>query len=200
MAKILVLYYSTYGHMEIMANAAADGVREAGHEAVVKRVAELVPEAVAKAGYFKLDQAAPIITDPNELAEYDGFIFGMPTRFGGVPSQMKNFLDQTGGLWAKGALINKVASVMVSTASQHGGQETTIIGAQLFLQHHGMIVVPLSYGFQGQLGHEKVVGGSPYGMTLVTGGQGERMPDENDLAGAKYQGKRTAEITAKIIA
>ena len=200
MAKILVLYYSSYGHMEAMANAAADGVREAGGHATVKRVAELVSDEVAKSSHFKTDQAAPIITDPNELADYDGIIIGIPTRFGNMPAQMKNFLDQTGGLWFKGALINKVGSVMVSTGSQHGGQETTIINTQVTLQHHGMIIVGLSYGFQGQMGHDKVVGGSPYGMTLVTGGNGERMPDENDLAGARYQGKRVAEIAAKIIA
>jgi NAD(P)H dehydrogenase (quinone) len=199
-AKILVLYYSSYGHMEIMANAAAEGVRAAGQTAVVKRVAELVPEEVAKASYFKVDQAAPIITDPNELADYDGIIIGIPTRFGGVPAQMKNFLDQTGGLWMKGALVNKVGSVMVSTAAQHGGQETTIIAAQITLQHHGMVIVPLSYAFQGQLGYDKVVGGSPYGMTLVTGSDGSRMPDENDLAGARFQGQRVAEIAAKLTA
>lgn len=198
MAKILVLYYSSWGHMEAMANAAAEGARDAGAAVTVKRVPELVPDEVAKAAYYKTDQAAPVITDPNELAQYDGIIFGVPTRFGNMPAQMKNFLDQTGGLWATGALINKVGSVMVSTATQHGGQETTIISTQIVLQHHGMIIVPLSYGFQGQMGHETVLGGSPYGMTVVTGGKGERMPDENDLAGAKFQGKRVAEIAAKI--
>jgi NAD(P)H dehydrogenase (quinone) len=199
MAKILVLYYSSYGHMEAMANAAAEGVREAGHEAVVKRVPELVPEAVAKASHFKLDQAAPV-AEPGELADYDGIIFGVNTRYGLMAAQMKNFLDQTGGLWMKGALINKVASVMSSTATQHGGQELAILTTQAALQHHGMIIVPLSYAFQGQMGHDKVLGGSPYGMTLVTGGQGERMPDDNDIAGAKFQGRRVAEIAAKIAA
>jgi NAD(P)H dehydrogenase (quinone) len=199
MARILVLYYSSYGHMEAMANAAADGVREAGHEAVVKRVPETVPEDIAKASHFKLDQAAPIATIA-ELPEYDGFIIGVNTRYGLMSGQMKSFLDQTGGLWAKGALLNKVASVMSSTATQHGGQELSILTTQAALQHHGMIIVPLSYGFTGQFGHEKVLGGSPYGMTLVTGGQGERMPDDNDIAGAKFQGKRTAEIAAKLSA
>lgn len=197
MAKILGLYYSSWGHMEALTNAAAEGAREAGAEVIVKRVPELVPEDVAKASHYKLDQPAPI-ADPNELADYDGFIIGVPTRYGNMASQMKNFWDQTGGLWAKGALIDKVATVMSSTATQHGGQESTILTTQVVLQHHGMLIVPLGYGYQAQMGTDKYRGGSPYGMTLLTGGDGSRWPDEEDLAGARFQGKRVAEITIKM--
>lgn len=197
MAKILGLYYSSWGHMEAMVNAAAEAAREAGAEVTVKRVPELVPDDVAKAAHYKLDQEAPI-AEPGELADYDGFIIGVPTRFGNMPAQMKNFLDQTGGLWAKGALINKVATVMSSTATQHGGQESTILTTQVVLQHHGMIIVPLGYGYEGQSGTDRYRGGSPYGMTLLTGSDGSRWPDEDDLAGARYQGKRMAEITIKL--
>lgn len=197
MAKILALYYSSFGHMEALINAAAEGAREAGAEVTVKRVPELVPEEVAKASHYKLDQPAPI-AQPGELADYDGFIIGVPTRYGNMASQMKNFWDQTGGLWAKGALIDKVASVMSSTATQHGGQEATILTTQVVLQHHGMILVPLGYGYQGQTGTDRYRGGSPYGMTLLTGSDGSRWPDEDDLAGARFQGKRTAEITIRL--
>ncbi len=197
MAKILVLYYSSYGHMETMAWAAAEGATEAGAEVTVKRVPELVPEDVAKASHFKLDQKAEI-ADPQELADYDGIILGVPTRYGLMPAQLKNFFDQTGGLWMKGALVNKVASVMSSTATQHGGQEFTIISTQAMLQHYGMIIVPLSYAYQDQMGHDQYRGGSPYGMTLLTGGDGSRQASEMDLAGAKFQGKRVAEITIKL--
>jgi len=197
MAKVLVLYYSSWGHMEAMANAAAEGVREAGAEAVVKRVPELVPEEVAKASHYKLDQPAPV-ADPAELADYDGFVIGVPTRFGNMASQMKNFLDQTGGHWASGALINKAATVMASTATQHGGQETTIITTQIVLQHHGMIIVPLSYAYEGQSGNDVVRGGSPYGMTLSTNSDGSRWPNEQELEGARFQGKRLAEVAIKL--
>ncbi len=197
MAKILVLYYSSYGHMEQMAYAAAEGVKEAGAQVVVKRVLELIPEDVAKASHFKLDQKAEIAT-PAELLDYDGIIVGVPTRFGLMPAQLKNFFDQTGALWAKGALVNKVASVMSSTATQHGGQEFTIISTQVMLQHHGMVIVPLSYAYQDQMGHDQYRGGAPYGMTLLTGGDGSRQPSEMDLAGARFQGKRVAEITTKL--
>ena len=197
MAKVLVLYYSSWGHMEAMANSAAEGARSVGAEVVVKRVPELVSEEVAKAAHYKLDQAAPIAA-PAELADYDAVIFGVPTRFGNMPAQMKQFLDQTGGLWAKGALIDKVATVMSSTATQHGGQEATILSTQTMLQHHGMLIVPLGYGYQGQSGTDKYRGGSPYGMTLLTGGDGSRWPDEDDLAGARYQGRRLAEIAIKV--
>lgn len=197
MAKVLVLYYSAWGHMEAMAKAAAEGAREAGATVDVKRVPELVPEDVAKASHYKLDQEAPV-AKPEDLADYDAIIFGVPTRYGLMSSQMKNFLDQTGGLWAKGALINKVGSVMSSTGTQHGGQEMTIVTTQVVLQHHGMIIVPLSYAWHGQVGVDEMRGGSPYGMTLVTGSDGSRMPSELDLEGARFQGKRVAEIAAKL--
>lgn len=197
MAKILGLYYSSWGHMEAMTNAAAEGAREAGAEVTVKRVPELVPDEVAKAAHYKLDQPAPI-AEPLELADYDGIILGVPTRYGVMASQMKNFWDQTGPLWAKGALINKVATVMSSTATQHGGQEATILTTQVMLQHHGLIIVPLSYAYEGQSGVDKYRGGSPYGMTLLTASDGSRWPDEEDLAGARFQGKRMAEITIKL--
>lgn len=163
----------------------------------VKRVPELVPEEIAKASHFKLDQKAPI-AKPEELVNYDAIIFGVSTRYGMMAAQLKNFLDQTGSLWAKGALINKVASVMSSTATQHGGQELAILTTQASLQHHGMIIVPLSYAWQGQSGVDQVRGGSPYGMTLVTDSDGSRMPSALDLEGAKFQGKRVAEIAAKL--
>lgn len=197
MAKILALYYSSWGHMEAMTRAAAEGAREAGAEVVVKRVPELVPDEVAKAAHYKLDQEAPI-AEPGELADYDGFILGVPTRYGVMASQMKNFWDQTGALWAKGALIDKVATVMSSTATQHGGQEATILSTQVMLQHQGIIIVPLGYGYQGQSGTDRYRGGSPYGMTLLTGSDGSRWPDEDDLAGARFQGKRLAGIAIKL--
>lgn len=197
MAKILVLYYSSWGHMEAMAKAAAEGAKEAGATVTIKRVPELVPEAVAKAAYYKLDQEAPI-ADPLELADYDGIVLGISTRYGAMSAQMKNFIDQTGPLWAKGALLNKVATVMSSTATQHGGAELAIVQAQWSLQHHGMIIVPLSYAYQGQSGNDVVRGGSPYGMTTTSNTDGSRMPSEQELEGAKFQGKRLAEIAAKL--
>ena len=197
MAKVLVLYYSSWGHMEQMANAAAEGAREAGASVTVKRVPELVPDEVAKAAHYKLNQEAPV-AEPLELADYDGFIFGLSTRYGAMAAQLKNFLDQTGPLWAKGALVNKVATVMSSTSTQHGGAEMAIVQAQWSLQHHGMIIVPLSYAYQGQSGNDKVRGGSPYGMTTTTEADGSRMPSEQELEGAKFQGKRLAEITIKL--
>ncbi|GLS29439.1 NAD(P)H dehydrogenase (quinone) [Mesorhizobium albiziae] len=197
MAKVLVLYYSSWGHMEQMAKAAAEGAREAGATVTIKRVPELVPEAVAKAAYYKLDQEAAI-ADPLELADYDAIIFGASTRFGAMAAQLKNFLDQTGPLWLKGALVNKVASVMSSTATQHGGAEVAIISTQASLQHHGMIIVPLSYAYQEQMGNDVVRGGSPYGITTTTNGDGSRQPSEQELDGAKFQGKRVAEIAKKL--
>ncbi len=197
MAKILVLYYSSWGHMEAMAKAAAEGARSAGADVTVKRVPELVPEGVAKSAHYKLDQDAPV-ADPLELADYDGIILGMSTRFGAMSSQLKNFLDQTGPLWAEGKLIDKVASVMASTATQHGGAEMALVSAQVSLQHHGMIIVPLSYAYQGQMGNDVVRGGAPYGMTTTTNGDGSRMPSDQELEGATFQGKRVAEITAKL--
>lgn len=197
MAKVLVLYYSSWGHMEQMAKAAAEGAREAGADVTVKRVAELVPEAVAKAAYYKLDQEAPV-ADPLELENYDAIIVGASTRFGAMAAQLKNFFDQTGPLWAKGALVNKVASVMSSTATQHGGAELAIISTQASLQHHGMIIVPLSYAYQGQSGNDVVRGGSPYGMTTTSNSDGSRQPSEQELEGAKFQGRRVAEIAKKL--
>ncbi len=197
MAKVLVLYYSSWGHMEQMAKAAAEGAREAGATVTIKRVPELVPEAVAKAAYYKLDQEAAI-ADPLELGNYDAIIFGASTRYGAMAAQLKNFLDQTGPLWLKGALVNKVASVMSSTATQHGGAELAIISTQASLQHHGMIIVPLSYAYQEQMGNDVVRGGSPYGMTTTTNGDGSRQPSEQELDGAKFQGKRVAEIATKL--
>lgn len=197
MAKILVLYYSAWGHMEALSKAAADGARAAGADVTIKRVPELVPDEVAKAAHYKLDQEAPV-AEPLELENYDGFIFGIPTRYGVMASQLKNFFDQTGSLWARGALINKVATVMSSTATQHGGQEFTIISTQVMLQHHGLIIVPLSYAWPGQSGVDIPRGGSPYGMTLVTDSDGSRMPSELDLEGATFQGKQLAEIAIKL--
>ena len=197
MAKVLVLYYSSWGHMEQMAKAAAEGARQAGAEVTLKRVAELVPTEVAQAAHYKLDQDAPI-ADPLELENYDAIIVGASTRYGAMAAQLKNFFDQTGPLWARGALLNKVGSVMVSTATQHGGGEIALITTQIHLQHHGMIIVPLSYAYQGQMGNDVVRGGSPYGMTTTADGDGSRMPSAQELEGATFQGKRVAEIAAKL--
>jgi NAD(P)H dehydrogenase (quinone) len=197
MTKVLVLYYSSYGHIETMAGAVAEGAREAGAEVVIKRVPELVPEEVAKASHFKLNQAAPIAT-VDELPDYDAIIIGVPTRFGNMAAQMKNFLDQTGGLWFQGKLIGKVGSVFASTASQHGGQESTILSTHTVLLHQGMVIVGLPYSFQGQMGVKEVTGGSPYGATTISDGDGSRQPSANELAGAKFQGKHVATIAAKL--
>jgi NAD(P)H dehydrogenase (quinone) len=197
MTKVLVLYYSSYGHIEQMAYAVAEGAAEAGAEAVVKRVPELVPEDVAKASHFKLDQKAQIATVA-ELADYDAIIFGVPTRFGNMAAQMKNFLDQTGGLWMQGKLIGKVGSVFASTATQHGGQESTILSTHTVLLHQGMVIVGLPYSFQGQMGVKEVTGGSPYGATTISDGDGSRQPSANELAGARFQGKHVAQIAAKL--
>jgi NAD(P)H dehydrogenase (quinone) len=199
MSKVLVLYYSSYGHMEQMAHAAAEGAREAGADAVVKRVPELVPEEVARSAHFKLDQSAPVAT-VNELPDYDAIILGVPTRYGRMPSQMANFLDQTGGLWARGALNGKVGSVMSSTATQHGGQETTLMAGITNLLHFGMVIVGLPYSYQGQTTLDEIVGGSPYGATTIAGGQGQRQPSRNELDAARFQGRLVAEKTAKLTA
>lgn len=197
MAKILVLYYSSWGHMEAMAKAAADGAREAGADVTLKRVAEIVPTEVAEASHYKLDQDAPV-ADPMELDSYDGFVLGVPTRYGNMSAQMKNFFDQTGSLWAEGKLIDKAATVMASTATQHGGAEATILSTQIVLQHHGMVIVPLSYAYQDQMGNDKVRGGAPYGMTTTSNGDGSRMPSEQELDGARFQGKRLAEVASRL--
>jgi NAD(P)H dehydrogenase (quinone) len=197
MTKVLVLYYSSYGHMEQMANAAAEGAREAGAEADVRRVPELVPEEVARKSGFKLDQAAPIATVA-ELPDYDAIILGIPTRYGRMSSQMANFLDQTGGLWARGALHGKVGSVMSSTATQHGGQETTLFSGITNLLHLGMVVVGLPYSYQAQMTLDEITGGSPYGATTIAGGQGQRQPSQNELGAARFQGRLVAETAAKL--
>lgn len=197
MAKVLVLYYSTYGHIEAMADAVAEGAREAGAEVAVKRVPETVSEDIAKAGHFKLDQKAPIAT-VDELKDYDAIIFGAPTRFGTVASQMRSFIDQTGGLWFTGALVGKVGSVFTSSATQHGGQESTILGFVPTLLHHGMVVVGLPYAFPGQMGVDEIKGGSPYGAATITDGDGSRQPSEVELAGARFQGKHVATIAGKL--
>ena len=197
MTKVLVLYYSSYGHIEAMAQAVAEGARETGAEVTVKRVPELMPEAAARAAGMKVDQAAPIAT-VDELPQYDAIIFGTPTRFGNMAAQMRNFLDQTGGLWFQGKLIGKVGSVFTSTATQHGGQESTLLTFVPTLMHHGMVVVGLPYSFAGQMGVEEVKGGSPYGATTIAGGDGSRMPSEADLSGARFQGRHVAQIAAKI--
>ncbi len=199
MSKVLVLYYSSYGHIEKMANAVAEGARDAGAEVTIKRVPELVPEEVAKKSGFKLDQQAPIAT-VEDLPNYDAIIFGVPTRFGNMPAQMKNFLDQTGGLWAKGALIGKVGSVFTSTATQHGGQESTILSTHIVLLHHGMVIAGLPYSFQGQTTLKEITGGSPYGASTIAASDGSRQPSENEIAGARFQGRHVAGLAAKLAA
>ncbi len=197
MAKVLVLYYSAYGHIETMANAVAEGARSTGATVDVKRVPELVPEDVARASYYKVDQAAPV-AKPDELADYDAIIIGAGTRYGTVASQMRNFLDQTGALWAQGKLVGKVASAFTSSATQHGGQESTILGLIPTFLHHGMAYVGLPYAFQGQMGVEAVKGGSPYGASTITDGDGSRQPSEIELEAARYQGAHVAKIASKL--
>jgi NAD(P)H dehydrogenase (quinone) len=196
--KVLVLYYSAYGHIERMAYAVAEGAREVeGAEVVVKRVPELVPEEVAKKANMKLDQPAPIAT-PQELAEYDAIIVGCGTRYGGMASQMRNFWDQTGSHWMSGTLIGKVASAFASSATQHGGNETTLITAFPLFMHHGMVYVGLPYSCQAQMGLDEIKGGSPYGATTIAGGQGERQASEQELGMARFQGRHVTEIAKKL--
>jgi len=200
MTKILVLYYSTYGHLEIMANAVAEGVKSvAGISVDLKRVPELVPADLAKSSGFKLDQKAPIAT-VDELPNYDAIIFGAPTRFGVAASQMRNFLDQTGGLWASGALIGKVGSVFTASATQHGGQESTILSFHATLLHQGMVIVGLPYSCAAQMTLKEITGGSPYGASTIAGGDGSRMPSENELGMARFQGEHVAKIASKLAA
>jgi NAD(P)H dehydrogenase (quinone) len=198
MTKVLVLYYSSYGHIEKMADAVAEGAREGGAEVTIRRVAETAPDEVVKAAHFKTDTAHPVIEGPDALADYDAIIVGAPTRYGRMPSQMAAFWDTTGGLWARGALIGKVGGAFTSTASQHGGQETTLFSLITNLLHHGLAIVGLDYGFQGQMGVDEVRGGSPYGATTIAGGDGSRQPHAEELAGARYQGKRIAQMAAKL--
>ena len=197
MPKVLVLYYSSYGHIETMAQAIAEGARGAGAEVDIKRVPELVPEAVARASHYKLDQAAPVARI-EDLAEYDAIVVGTGTRFGRMASQMANFLDQAGGLWARGALNGKVGAAFTSTATQHGGQETTLFSIITNLLHFGLVIVGLPYSHQGQMRIDEVVGGAPYGATTIAGGDGSRQPSETELAGARHQGELVARTAAKL--
>jgi NAD(P)H dehydrogenase (quinone) len=197
MTKVLVLYYSTYGHIEAMANAVAEGAREAGAEVVVKRVPETVPVELAKSAHFKLDQPAPVAT-VQELPEYDAIILGVPTRYGRMAGQMTAFWDAAGAIWATGALTGKVGSVFASTATQHGGQEMTLFSGITNLLHFGMVIVGLPYDYKGQMTMDEIVGGSPYGATTIAGGQGQRHPSQNELDAARYQGRHVAQIAAKL--
>jgi NAD(P)H dehydrogenase (quinone) len=198
MARVLVLYYSMYGHIETMAQAVAEGARGADAAVTVKRVPELVPREVLEKSGAKLDQAAPEAS-PQELDQYDAIILGCPTRYGRMAAQMAQFWDQTGGLWAKGALIGKVASAFTSTASQHGGQETTLMAMHTMFFHHGMVLVGLPYAAPGQMTLDEISGGSPYGATTIAGGKGERQPSANELDLARYQGRHVAEVAAKLV-
>jgi NAD(P)H dehydrogenase (quinone) len=200
MAKVLVLYYSSYGHIETMAGAVAEGARSVpGTTVDIRRVPELVPDEVARRSGYKMDQAAPIAT-VNELADYDAIIIGTPTRYGNMASQMKNFLDQTGGLWARNALVGKVGSVFTSTASPHGGQESTILATNNVLYHFGMVIVGLPYSYAALADVTKVQGGTPYGASTIAGGDGSLKPTEDDLGGARFQGAHVAQIAAKLAA
>jgi len=201
MPKILVLYYSSYGHIEIMARAQAEGAAQVrGAEVTVKRVPELMPPDVARASGFKLEQSAPLAV-PDELEQYDGIVFGTPTRFGNMAAQMRNFLDQTGPQWMRGALVGKVGSVFCSTASQHGGQETTLTSFHHTLLHHGMIVVGLPYTFKDLTTMREITGGTPYGASCVTGAGAElRMPTPLELEMCRYQGEHVTRITSRLVA
>lgn len=200
MAKILVLYYSSYGHIEQMADAIAEGVRAAGGEVDIRRVAETAPAAVVQAAGFKTDTAHPLLSDPNELANYDGIIVGTPTRFGRMSSQMSAFWDTAGGLWVQGSLNGKVGAAFTSSATQHGGQETTLFNIITNLLHFGLTIVGLDYGYAGQMGVDEVKGGAPYGATTVADGDGSRQPSESELGGARYLGERVARTAAKLAA
>ena len=197
MSKVLVLYYSSYGHIEAMANAVAEGARQAGAHVDIKRVPELVPEEIARKSHYKLDQAAPI-AKIEDLAAYDAIVVGAGTRFGRLPSQMANFLDQAGGLWLRGALHGKVGGAFTSSATQHGGQETTLFSIITNLLHFGMVIVGLDYGHAGQMTLDEITGGSPYGATTIAGGDGSRQPTANELEGARYQGRKIAETANKL--
>lgn len=197
MSKVLVLYYSSYGHLETVAHAIAEGARAAGAVADVKRVPETAPLDVAQAAHFKLDQSAPVATIA-DLEAYDAIIVGSGTRFGRISAQLAAFLDQAGGLWARGALNGKVGAAFTSTATQHGGQETTLFSILTNLLHFGMTIVGLDYGFQGQMGIDAVNGGAPYGVTTITGGDGSRQPSAVELDSARYLGKRVAETATKL--
>jgi NAD(P)H dehydrogenase (quinone) len=202
--KVLIVYYSTYGHIQKMAEAIAAGVQEvAGAEATLRRVPETLPQAVLEnmgAADAQQAQAQVPICTVEELAAADAVIFGTPTRFGNMCGQMRQFLDATGQLWAQGALVGKVGSVFTSSATQHGGQESTILSFHVSLLHHGFVIVGLPYAFQGQMRIDEVTGGSPYGATTIAGGSGERMPSENALEGARFQGRHVAQLASKLTA
>ncbi len=199
MTRILILYYSSYGHTEAMANAVAEGARTVPSvEATVKRVAELTPREMAEKSHYKLEQAAPEASVA-ELADYDAIVFGTPTRYGNMAAQMKNFIDQTGALWFGDKLVGKVGSVFTSTATQHGGQETTLTSFHTVLFHLGMIVIGLPYTHKGMMRLDEVVGGSPYGATTIAGGDGSRLPSDTELEGARFQGRHVAEVTAALV-
>ncbi len=199
MTKVLVLYYSSYGHIETLAHAVAEGVRQAGALAQVKRVPELVPEHVARKAGYRTSQPADVASVA-ELPEYDAIVIGTPTRFGNMAAQMKNFLDQCGGLWADDRLVGKVGSVFTSTGSQHGGQESTILATHTVLLHLGMVIVGLPYSFKGQLRMDAITGGSPYGAATLAddGSGGDRQPSENELEGARYHGRHVARVAAAL--
>ncbi|MGH8779975.1 NAD(P)H:quinone oxidoreductase [Paraburkholderia sp.] len=197
MSKVLVLYYSSYGHIEALADAIAEGARSTGATVDVKRVPETVAEDVAKTAYFKLDQQAPVAT-VDELAHYDAIVVGTPTRFGRISSQMASFLDQAGGLWMRGALNGKIGGAFTSSATQHGGQETTLFSIITNLLHFGMTIVGLPYSHQGQMTLDEIVGGAPYGATTIAGGQGQRQPSAIELAGARHQGELIAKTANKL--
>jgi NAD(P)H dehydrogenase (quinone) len=199
MSKILVLYYSTYGHIEILAQAVAEGARTTGAQVDLKRVPETVQAEIAKNAHFKLEQAAPVATVA-ELENYDAIIVGAPTRFGRMPAQMASFLDQAGGLWARGALHGKVGGTFTSTATQHGGQEVTLFSIITNLMHFGMVIVGLPYSHQGQMSLEEIVGGSPYGATTIAGDKGQRPPSTIELDGARHQGMLIARTANKLFA
>ena len=198
MTKVLVLYYSSYGHIGQMADAMAEGARAGGAAVDIRRVAETLPAEVAAKAHFKADHAHPVIEGPDALIDYDAIIVGAPTRYGRMPAQMAAFWDATGQIWMKGALIGKIGGAFTSTSTQHGGQETTLFSIITNLLHHGMTIVGLDYGFQAQMASDKVVGGAPYGATTIAGGDGSRQPGEEELAGARYQGKRIAELAARV--
>lgn len=197
MAKVLVLYYSSFGHVETMAQAAAEGARKGGADVDIKRVPELVPEQVAEKSGYKLEQDAPV-AKVEDLKNYDAIIFGTPTRFGMMASQMKNFLDQAGGLWANGSLIGKVGGVFTSTGTQHGGQESTILNFHTVLLHLGFVIAGLPYSFAGQSTMDEISGGSPYGASTIAGGDGSRQPSDNELDGARFQGEHIAKLAKKL--
>jgi len=198
MAKVLVLYYSSYGHIAKMADAVAEGARSGGADVDVRRVRETAPDEVAKSAGFVVADHHELLTDPNELTNYDAIIVGTGTRYGRMSSQMAAFWDTTGGVWAKGGLVGKIGGAFTSTATQHGGQETTLFSIITNLMHHGMTIVGLDYGYEGHMGLDDVNGSTPYGASTIAAGDGSRQPTEVELGGARYQGKRIAELAAKV--